>query len=172
MNVSSEKILFRPAVNEDIPVVTSILRMAADRMLAEGKKQWTESYPGESNVRADIGNHIGYVVELDGKVVAYGAVVLDGEPAYSSIEGEWLSDQKYVVVHRLAVIGSSECRGLASYFMREVEKLAVTLGIKSFRVDTNFDNQRMLKCLEKNGFTYCGEVFYERGSRKAFEKLI
>ena len=172
MNVSSEKILFRPAVNEDIPVVTSILRMAADRMLAEGKKQWTESYPGESDVRTDIGNNVGYVVELDGKVVAYGAVVLDGEPAYSSIEGKWLSDQKYVVVHRLAVIGSSECRGLASYFMHEVEKLAVALGIKSFRVDTNFDNERMLKCLEKNGFTYCGEVFYERGSRKAFEKLI
>ncbi len=36
-------------------------------------------------------------------VIAYGAVVFDGEPAYDAIEGAWLTDGEYVVLHRMAV---------------------------------------------------------------------
>lgn len=170
--ILSDRISFRIADHNDVSAATSILRLAAERMLTEGKKQWTESYPGEIHVRADIENRTAHVLELDGEVVGYGALVLDGEPAYDNIDGEWLSDEKYVVVHRLAILQSAECQGLGSKFLRAVENYARSLGIHSFRVDTNFDNERMLKLLEKNGFTYCGEVHYERGSRKAFEKLL
>ncbi|ROT03877.1 GNAT family N-acetyltransferase [Muribaculaceae bacterium Isolate-037 (Harlan)] len=164
--------LFRPAGLRDVAVATRILRDAAQKMMAEGKCQWTETYPSESNVLSDIKAGNAYVIETDGIVEAYGAMVFTGESAYDDIDGEWLSDSPYVVVHRLAVAQSAQGRGVASRFMKMVEVQAAERGISSFRVDTNFDNRAMLILLEKRGFCYCGEVRYPQGGRMAFEKLI
>lgn len=164
--------VFRKATEADIAPAGAILRQAVDRMLAEGKQQWDHSYPNETHIRADIDRSIAYVLELDGEVVAYGAVLFDGEPAYDIIDGKWLSDDAYVVVHRLATLMSSQRTGLAMTYLRAVEHLAHSQGIRSFRVDTNFDNIRMLNLLAKAGFTYCGQVLYPRGPRKAFEKTL
>ena len=103
---------------------------------------------------------------------AYGAVLFGGEPAYGSIEGEWLCQPPYVVVHRLAVAQEMRRCGLATRFMREVETFARNAGLHSFRVDTNFDNRYMRSLLSALGFTYCGEIFYAHGSRRAYEKPL
>lgn len=167
-----ERYIFRRAVAADLPVIEKILKDAVARMLAEGKQQWNESYPTAVHVLADMARDVAFVLELQGEVVAYGAVVLDGEPAYNDLVGDWLSDQEYVVVHRVAVSQNAQGRGVGARFLKAVEFYAVEKGIGSFRIDTNFDNFAMLALLEKCGFAYCGEVVYERGSRKAFEKLI
>lgn len=164
--------VFRKATLQDIPSVTRILKQAVDRMLAEGKCQWDNNYPNETHIRADIKAGVGYVLEQGGEIAAYGAVVFDGEPAYTNIEGCWLSDEKYVVVHRMAVNASLQRKGNGVAFLKEVGNLALKKGIFSFRVDTNYDNLRMLNLLNKVGFAYCGEICYEKGSRKAFEKLL
>ncbi len=163
---------FRRAELKDVPDVEIILKDAVHRMLSEGKQQWSESYPKAEHVLADIEREVAFVLEMDGKVVAYGAVVYDGEPAYDKLQGKWLSDDKYVVVHRIAVSQNVQGRGVGARFINEVEHHALEKGINSFKIDTNFDNFAMLRLLEKCGFTYCGEVFYPRGQRKAFEKLI
>ena len=49
-----------------------------------------------------------------GNVIAYGAVVFDGEPAYDAIEGAWLTDGEYVVLHRMAVADGEKGRGVAT----------------------------------------------------------
>ena len=77
-----------------------------------------------------------------------------------------------MMVHRLAVAISERGRGVGTAFLKCVEKMAAGNGIGSFRVDTNHDNADMLALLGKLGFEYCGEVRYESGARKAFEKLI
>ena len=59
-----------------------------------------------------------------GNVIAYGAVVFDGEPAYDAIEGAWLTDGEYVVLHRMAVADGEKGRGVATEFMRRVEAMA------------------------------------------------
>lgn len=167
------RMVFRKAKSEDIDAAAQILRMAAERMLAEGKHQWDATYPDRSHVAADIEAGIGYVLDVAGEIVAYGAVVFDGEPAYARIAGRWLSDEgPYVVVHRLAVRLSDERRGLGAEFLREVEKLALSNGIRNFRIDTNYDNDRMLRLLEILGFSYCGRITYDKGERMAFEKLL
>ncbi len=61
--------------------------------------------------------------------------------------------------------------GYLQYFER-VERLALAHGVRSFKVDTNFDNADMLHILSKRGFAYCGEIHYEHGVRKAFEKML
>lgn len=167
-----DSLKFRKATHDDITDIANILEMAVERMLAEGKKQWNHNYPTATHVLSDVERGVGYVLECDGKVAGYGAVVLDGEPAYDNIEGRWLSGVNYVVVHRLAISALSQRRGLGMEFLKAVERFAMSENIPSFRIDTNFDNNRMLGLLKKAGFTYCGEVRYEAGPRKAFEKLL
>lgn len=164
--------VFRKATEEDIPVVTAILKSAVERMLAEGKQQWDHSYPNETHVRIDVAEGNGYILQRNNEAVAYGAVVFNGEPAYNNIRGKWLSDEPYVVVHRMAVLPDSQNRGCGISFLKSVEQLALSKAIKSFRVDTNYDNIRMLNLLKKAGFSYCGEIRYESGSRMAFAKNL
>lgn len=168
----ADSLLFRRATRDDIPAITAILKAAAARMLAEGKQQWDESYPTEAHVCADIDRQAGYVMSRDGKAVAYAAVIFDGEPAYGNISGKWLSEGRYVVVHRMAVSQDLQRKGIARMLMKAVEDYARNAGVCSFKVDTNYDNFAMLGMLRALGFTYCGEIEYQRGTRKAFEKLI
>ena len=168
----STGVLFRKAGIRDLTPVMAILDAARQRMFAEGKCQWTESYPREVHVVADIAAGHGYVLVEDGRVVAYGAVIVNGEPAYEDLEGEWLTDGDYVVVHRLAVAADAQGRGVGRRFMAAVEEMAAAEGVGSFRVDTNFDNERMLALLDRCGFTFTGLIQYPQGERRAFEKLI
>lgn len=168
----SNKIVLKKATEADIPIATRILRDAAQRMMDEGKQQWSETYPTEIHVRADVDRGVGYVLESEGAVIGYCAIVFDGEPAYNQIQGEWLSDKPYIVVHRMALRGDMRGKGFGRLFMELVERYAIENNVPSFRIDTNFDNFSMLALVEKLGFTYCGDVTYESGSRRAFEKLI
>lgn len=164
--------IFRPAEIRDLEEIMTIIADAVGRMLREGKQQWDETYPTSQHITTDIRNGNAYVSESEGSVIAYGAVVFTGEEAYESLQGEWLSNRPYVVVHRMAVAQNRQGKGLARIFLESVESLARTNGIGSFRIDTNFDNFPMLHLLDKCGFTYCGEIRYSGGARRAYEKLL
>lgn len=163
---------FRKATAADLGTIMDIIQEAKEQMSREGKHQWDDSYPTQQHIETDILAGNGYVMAHDGRPVAYGAVVLTGEPAYDVIEGHWLSEQPYAVLHRLAVSEAIKGHGFGVQFMQEVERIAVAAGIHSFKVDTNHDNTRMLHVLDKMGFSHCGNIFYPQGSRIAFEKLL
>lgn len=163
---------FRLADISDIPRIMEIIGQAKNQMYREGKQQWDETYPTHEHISCDIKSKNGYVMCLSESIIAYGAVVYSGEPTYSSIQGSWLSDQQYVVLHRLAVTDEMKRQGIATLFIEEVEKLSKKKGVKSFKIDTNHDNFYMQRILEKRAFTYCGEIFFEGDYRMAYEKLI
>ena len=162
---------FRIAVQADAERIWEIILQAKEQMRLRGTLQWQDGYPAFENITQDIENGYGYVLSNHDGVVAYGAVVFDGEPAYDAIVGEWLTNQPYVVVHRLAVAGEMKQQGIATLFMQEVEKLSRERGVHSFKVDTNFDNLYMQRIMSKLGFSYCGEVEYRSGKRMAYEKV-
>ena len=172
-----EQLLFRPAVPADAPRIQTIIRQAQAQMRAAGSLQWQNGYPGPEHIAADLLRGYGRVLcrpaaSGDAEAVAYGAVSFDGEPAYDAIDGQWLTDEPYVLVHRIAVADGERGRGVAAEFLHRVETLAQERGVKAFRIDTNFDNQTMLRLLERTGFTYCGKVVYRSGERLAYEKRI
>lgn len=168
-----EEFTFRTASNSDSGRIWEILVQAKEQMYREGRHQWDESYPTPETVASDISAGYGYVLCGEGeKVIAYGAVVFDGEKAYNQIDGRWLSPMPYVVVHRLAVADEMKKRGIARRFMEKVEELARSKGLLSFKIDTNFDNAYMLRLLSNCGFTRCGIIRYDKGERIAFEKII
>lgn len=168
----NEELIFRQATAADTQRILEIIGQAKAQMLALGSRQWQEGYPAADDIAADIAHGRGWVLCRTEGVIAYGAVVFDGEPAYAGIDGAWLSDEDYVVVHRLAVAEGEKGRGRATEFMRRVEVCAHTRGIRAFRIDTNFDNHYMLRMLDTLGFCYCGRICYQSGERLAFEKRL
>lgn len=162
----------RQAQEADTPRIWEIIQQAKAQMYREEKQQWDESYPSLSHITNDICKGYAYVLYYENKIIAYGAVCFDGEPSYDHIEGKWLSLAPFVVLHRLAVAEEMKRRGIAVIFMQEIEKLSISKNVHSFKVDTNFDNLYMQKILGKCGFTYCGEITYQKGYRMAYEKLL
>lgn len=110
--------------------------------------------------------------KTDPSVLAYAAVVFDGEPAYDVIEGAWIGEPPYVVVHRLVVADEVKGQGVATAFMRSVEEMARARGFSSFRIDTACDNRYMQRMLRTLGFTCCGRIQYRSGERLAYEKKL
>ena len=106
------------------------------------------------------------------EVAAYAAVIFNDEPAYEAIEGKWLSDADFNVVHRVAVSDEAAGKGFATEIFRRIEEYSRQNGVFSIKVDTNFDNTAMLRILEKLGYTYCGEVYFRGSARRAFEKIL
>ena len=91
------ELIFRQAQSCETDRIMQIIRQAQARMHAAGSRQWQDGYPAPGHISADIGRSRGYVLCKPGvegplAVIAYGAVVFDGEPAYAGIEGRWLTD--------------------------------------------------------------------------------
>lgn len=168
--------ILRPAVMEDMPAIWDIILQAKAQMYREGKHQWDENYPTIQILKNDVMQGWGHVLvpsDCRTDIIAYGAVVFDGEPAYSDLrDGNWLSEQPYVVLHRLAVADRWKRQGMAQRYMHAVIDIALSHGIRSFRVDTNYDNLYMQKLFDRLGFRYCGRITYDAGQRMAYEKLL
>lgn len=164
--------ILRKATKKDTERIWQIIRQAKEQMRRLNSQQWQNGYPALENITTDIANGCGYVLCLENQAIAYGMVTFDGEDAYRSLEGKWINDEPYVVLHRLAVADEMKKRGIATLFVREVEKLSRQNKIYNFRVDTNFDNHYMLKMLSTLGFSYCGEINYENAPRMAYQKTM
>lgn len=167
---------FRAATESDADRIMQLIEQAKTLMRNKGRQQWSKQYPARMHIDNDIASGNGYVLcTTDNDVaVAYGAILFTGEPAYDDIVGSWLTEKRapYVVLHRLAVAEEMRRQGVATRFFHEVERLGASKGVSSFRVDTNYDNDYMLRILSKLGFSYCGEIKYQQGSRQAFERVL
>lgn len=167
----NETLIFRLATPDDIPSIGEIIRGAQAQLQAAGSRQWQDGYPAAKDLASDLAHGCGYVL-CNPSVIAYGAVIFDGEPAYDSIDGRWPSEEPYVVVHRLAVVGKQQGRGIATEFMHRTETLARQSGIGTFRIDTARENAVMQRLLGREGFVYCGKVRHRGGERLAYWKRI
>ncbi|MGJ1263712.1 GNAT family N-acetyltransferase [Sphingobacterium spiritivorum] len=168
----SDTLILRQAGIADTDRIWAILQQAIELRKQDGSRQWQDGYPNPDTIRQDIESGYGHVLLLDNSIVGYVAVIFDGEPAYDSLEGKWLSEQEYAVVHRLAVAQDIKTKGTATFIMQQVENIATGCKVYSIKVDTNYDNLAMLRIFEKLGYSYCGEVYFRGSARKAFEKLL
>ena len=164
--------ILRKANLSEVPIIWEILQQAIEQRRQDGSDQWQNGYPNEKVVQGDIGNGYGYVLEENGHIIAYSAIIFDIEPAYTEIIGKWLTDGDYVVIHRVAVSNTVKGKGIATQLFKMIEGLSLEHKVFSIKVDTNYDNVPMLKILANLGYTYCGEVYFNGSARKAFEKVL
>jgi RimJ/RimL family protein N-acetyltransferase len=165
---------FRKAIYSDIDRIMDIIKNAQDHFKSEGIDQWQNGYPNYEIIKEDILNENSYVL-LDHEIII-GTVSLsfDGEKTYEKIyDGEWLSNEKYAVIHRMAIDINYKGLGLASWVVKNLEEICLNQEIDRIKVDTHVDNLPMTKVLKKNGFEYCGIIYLEdKSPRVAFEKKL
>lgn len=169
---ATEQFVLRKAVISEIPVIWEILQDAIEQRRQDGSTQWQDGYPNELSIKSDIENGYAYVLTENENILCYAAIIFDREPAYENIEGKWLTDGDYVVIHRVAVSKLAKGKGIATKLFESLESLSVENNVFSIKVDTNFDNIPMLKILERLNYTYCGEVYFRGSARRAYEKKL
>ena len=163
---------FRKATLSEINPIWDILQQAIIRRKNDGSNQWQDGYPNLEVVKKDIEKESGYVLTEGETIVGYIAVLINDEPAYEKIEGEWLTNDDFVLFHRVAIAENYLGKGLAKMMINYIEDFAVENNIKSIKADTNFDNDAMLNIFEKIGYKYCGQVYLRGNPRRAFEKVL
>jgi len=162
----------RKALFSESPVIWGILQQAIEQRRKDGSRQWQSGYPNEQTVHDDISNGYAYVLVDNDVIIAYAAIIFGVEPAYTAIQGKWLTNEDYVVIHRVATSNAVKGKGVATLLFKMIEDLSLQHKVYSIKVDTNFDNVPMLKIMEKLSYTYCGEVFFHGAARKAYEKVL
>lgn len=163
---------FRKATTQEIPQIWEILQKAIQRRKKDGSNQWQDGYPNPESIQNDLEKHIGFVLTDGENLVGYCAVLMNDEPEYAKIEGNWLTDGDFVVYHRVAIAKEYLGKGFAKKMIESIHQYAKENSIYSVRADTNFDNHAMLKIFNDLGYSYCGEVYFRGSARKAFEKVL
>ena len=163
---------FRQATISEIPQIWIILEEAIIRRKKDGSEQWQDGYPNPEVVRKDIEKGAGFVLIENETIIGYTAILINDEPEYDNIKGEWLSNEDFVVFHRVALSENHLGKGLAKKIFEFIEGFALNNNIYSIKADTNFDNHAMLKIFDKTGYQYCGKVYFRGGERLAFEKIL
>lgn len=128
--------------------------------------QWV-GYPSIEVIAEDIQLSQAFVCWQDDQIVGYFCFITgaDPDPNYRVIEnGQWLDDQPYGVIHRLA--SGRQVKGVAQAAFDYAFSV-----VDNVRVDTHHDNLPMQNFLKKNGFAYCGIIYVADGTpRDAFQK--
>lgn len=140
-----------------LPEIMAIYGKARAFMAQNGNPdQWGNVYPPEEMIRQDILNEKCYVNLKDGIIRAVFYFAVEADPTYDYIEGAWLNDAPYGVIHRVAV-GENGRGTAAECFAYACERC------ENLRIDTHEKNIPMQKCLVKNGFVPCGTIYWENG---------
>ena len=159
------KIEIRRTTRHDLPAVMDIYARARDFMRkTNNPNQWFDNHPPEAMIKSDIKAGNSYCCVEAGKILAVFYFNVEEEPTYTEINGKWLNDDKYGVIHRIA--RAEGARGAAAFCMEWCYKQHPNI-----RIDTHKDNEPMLKLLEKQGYKYCGIIKVANGDeRMAYQK--
>ena len=161
---------------EDIPAIIAIINDAKEYLASQKIDQWQNGYPNAEQVANDIKNNESYVVINDeNEVIATAMFTTNPEPTYKIIDGNWNIDEneKYGVVHRMAIKKEFRKFGLATFMFHEFQMQLLEKKIKSLKIDTHEKNLGMQALIKKLGYTYCGIIYTNyHAKRVAFEKVI
>ncbi len=163
--------MIRKATLKDKESVLKIYEEARAFIKTYNSPQWQDGYPNEDTFNKDIKDGTIYVNEVEGIVVGV-ATFLDYEPTYEEIDGAWLNDEEYVVIHRIATTTSKLGKGHAKAFIDYLEN---NPKVKNIKIDTHELNEPMKRFLIKNGFIYCGIITLNNPVDKlrlAYQKVV
>ncbi|MFM1524922.1 hypothetical protein [Helcococcus bovis] len=158
--------MIRLAKIDDFNSILDVYKIARTLMKETGNpNQWGDNRPTEEAVLEDIKASKMYVIEENTEILGVFSLQ-DVDYDYVNIDGKWLNDEKYIVIHKVASSGNK--KGIFSEIINYVYSKT-----KNIRIDTHEDNKVMQKLLVDNGFTYCGVVFIERKlKRRAYHLVI
>lgn len=166
--------MIRLADKFDIPEILEIITDARKQINDLGFKQWTNDYPNAQTFINDIANNELYVEDKSG-VIAVMALVKSINHDYNKIDGNWLSNNKYYTIHRLAVKAEYRHLKIAQSLFNFAYDEALKAGV-NLRIDTHPKNLPMQNLIKKMNYVYCGVIFLQNElvepERLAYELVI
>ena len=167
--------IIRKTAMSDLDTVCDIYAGAREFMRKSGNpNQWKNTNPSREVIESDIIAGKSYVCIDSNKTVAVFYFCIERDPTYGMINGAWLNDEPYGVVHRIARTAgtdsakTSEGSGIGAFCLNWCFEQCGNL-----RVDTHRDNAPMQNRLKSLGFTYCGIIWLENGEeRLAYQKVL
>jgi ribosomal protein S18 acetylase RimI-like enzyme len=169
--------MIRLAKITDMDEILTVANDAIANLKADNVNQWQNGYPNKEVFLNDITNKTLFVYEDNG-IQGICNLSLESDPSYDIIEnGAWLTNGKYLVIHRIAVSSNVIGKGVARKLFAFAIDYGLNNNIGSIRIDTHRDNIRMMGILKKMGFVKCGVINllnYNDGdsSRDAYELSI
>lgn len=163
----------RHSMQVDIPVIMEIISLAQKYFSKQGIDQWQNGYPNTGVISNDVSNRNSYVLLQDEQILATAVIIFDPDPNYTHIDGRWITENPYAVIHRIAVRPECKGRNMAGWIIEKVEQMCTEKGFTSIRIDTHQENRSMQQVALKSGFLYCGIIKVADGSpRLAYEKVL
>ena len=164
----------RPAQNDELEIIEELYAHAR-KFMAEHRNpnQWGDHYPERQLIWDDIREGRCFVctaeegeqpLTLNHGIVGVFCYFAGPDPDYCEIEGAWMNDSPYGVVHRIASLTGT--KGVATFCLQWCRRKT-----SHIRMDTHHDNIPMQHFLRKQGFRYCGIVRVRDGERLAFELM-
>lgn len=148
------------AKNSDLNQILEIYALAKNFMRNNGNtSQWQGNYPSEELLLEDIKAGELYILKDKKLIEAVFLISLNRDNTYNYIQGQWLNDDDYAVIHRVA------SRGRKKGVLKEIINFCLTKSV-NIRIDTHESNEVMKSLVLKNGFVYCGKIFLEDGSER------
>jgi len=160
---------YRKAKKEDVNFCYSCIKDAKEYQKKLGFVQWHDGYPTIDNVREDIDNEKGYILFNKDEDIGYFALYDGPDSDYNYIDGDWLNNKPYMVLHRLCYKSGYSGTGLSPASFEIIRKLVIDNGYNVIRVDTHEDNKVMRHILQREGFVYCGIIYFNNSPRLAYE---
>lgn len=161
----------RLAKEKDLPQMRTIYNAAKSYMDASGNpNQWAVGYPPEEYLREDIALSRLYVCEEDEALHGVFLFAVMDDPTYHYIEGTWLNEEPYGVIHRIASDGVK--KGMFRMIVEFCKERMAEQNVANLRIDTHEDNKTMQHLVEKCGFERCGIIYLANGSPRIAYQLV
>jgi len=162
--------MIRLATIKDLEAIKDIYADARAFIATYGSPQWQNHYPSDAITLKDIEQKALFLYE-DNEILGVMSV-FDYESTYDDIDGVWLSNKPYKVIHRIATKKGHYHKGISAKLIEYVFK---NLKADSIRIDTHSLNIPMQSLLTKLGFHHCGTIYLNQlndRERMAFQKDI
>lgn len=158
---------------DQINDVMNIINQAKKYFKNNSINQWQDGYPNEDSILNDINNNKSQVLIDNNQVLGTMYFAIEDDPTYHYIDGSWISQKPYAVIHRIAIDEKIKGQNIAYELVKYAILQCKENYIQSIRIDTHRDNLSMQSFLKKHGFILCGIIYLSNGDeRLAFEKII
>lgn len=164
--------MIRKARIEDVNEIMEIISDTVEEMKSYNNTQWDENYPQDKDFEGDIKNGDLYVESEDEHVRGFICINYIEANEYSELE--WVSDEKAMVIHRMAVNSKYRNKGIGSKLMSFAEDLSKQNGVKYLKTDTYSINTKMNSLFKKCDYKFVGEINFLEKEKPfyCYEKML
>ena len=158
--------MIRKATVLDLNPIMQITKACANHMINQQIYQWNEHYPNRNAFEDDVQRGELYVYVQNN--ICIGCIVITTIKDVEYVPIDWLTKDKNIYIHRLAVHPKYQGKGIAQHMMTFAENYAKKNGYFSVRLDTFSQNKRNQKFYETRGYERLGNIYFPKQSKHPF----